>query len=75
MTSRPELKVRHVPYAQIAVVGQGTDFEFQVDDESGFIASFNKLPETEAIRIFERSDFYTVHGQDALFVAQTVGLW
>jgi len=47
---------------------------FQVDDESGFISSFNKLPETDAIRIFERSDFYTVHGQDALFVAQTVGL-
>ncbi|KAF8436443.1 muts domain V-domain-containing protein [Terfezia claveryi] len=46
--------------------------ELKVDDESGFIASFNKLPETDAIRIFERSDFYTVHGQDALFVAQTV---
>ena len=47
---------------------------FQVDDESGFISSFNKLPETDAVRIFERSDFYTVHGQDALFVAQTVSL-
>lgn len=46
----------------------------QVDDENGFIASFNKLPGTDAIRIFERSEYYTVHGQDAHFVAQTVSL-
>ncbi|KAF8468885.1 muts domain V-domain-containing protein [Kalaharituber pfeilii] len=46
--------------------------ELKVDDESGFISSYNKLPKTDAIRIFERSDYYTVHGQDAHFVAQAV---
>lgn len=43
-----------------------------MDDEGGFIKFFNKLPETDAVRIFERSDFFTVHGSDAHFVAQTV---
>jgi DNA mismatch repair protein MSH2 len=44
----------------------------QVEDESGFISFFNRLPETDAIRLFERNDFYTVHGRDAIFVATTV---
>lgn len=44
----------------------------KVDDESGFINFFNRLPETDAIRLFERNDFYTVHGQDAVDVATTV---
>ncbi|KAI5790687.1 muts domain V-domain-containing protein [Peziza echinospora] len=46
--------------------------ELKVDDEGGFISYFNKLPPTDAIRLFERSDYYTVHGSDAHFVAQTV---
>jgi len=44
----------------------------QVDDESGFISFFNRLPSTDAIRLFERNDFYTVHGPDAVYVATTV---
>ncbi|KAL7268791.1 MSH2 protein [Rhizina undulata] len=50
----------------------GSRPELKVDDENGFISFFNNLPETDAIRIFERNDFYTVHGADAIFVAQTV---
>src|SRR5436305_13967276 len=48
--------------------------ELKVDDEHGFISFFNKLPERDenTIRIFERGDYYTVHGEDAIFVAQNV---
>lgn len=47
-------------------------FPPQVEDEQGFISFFHKLPHTESIRLFERGDYYTVHGQDAIFVAKTV---
>ncbi|KAI5817471.1 muts domain V-domain-containing protein [Pyronema omphalodes] len=50
----------------------GSRPELKVEDESGFISFFNRLPETDAIRLFERNDFYTVHGRDAIFVATTV---
>lgn len=50
----------------------GSRPELKVDDETGFISFFNRLPKTEAVRIFERNDFYTVHGSDALHVAETV---
>ncbi|KAA8897067.1 muts domain V-domain-containing protein [Sphaerosporella brunnea] len=50
----------------------GSRPELKVDDESGFISFFNRLPETDAIRVFERNDFYSVHGHDAVFVATTV---
>ncbi|KAI5806232.1 muts domain V-domain-containing protein [Geopyxis carbonaria] len=50
----------------------GSRPELKVDDENGFISFFTKLPQTDAIRLFERNDFYTAHGTDAVFVAQTV---
>lgn len=52
----------------------GSRPELKVEDETGFISFFNRLPREEngAIRVFERNDFYTVHGADALFVAQEV---
>lgn len=48
--------------------------ELKVDDEHGFLSFFHRLPakDSSTIRVFERSDFYTVHGEDALFVAQHV---
>jgi DNA mismatch repair protein MSH2 len=52
--------------------GLCSKFFLQVDDENGFISFFKRLPETDAIRVFERSDFYSVHGRDAIFVATTV---
>jgi len=71
MSSRPELKV-HILLNLIA-----TDPNFpQVDDEGGFIKFFKALPvkEDDTIRVFERSDFYTAHGDDASFIARTVCL-
>lgn len=46
----------------------------QVDDEVGFIRFFRALPvkEDDTIRIFDRGDWYTSHGDDAAFIARTV---
>ncbi|KAH0609584.1 uncharacterized protein H6S33_013070 [Morchella sextelata] len=50
----------------------GSRPELKVDDENGFISFFQRLPEVDAIRLFERNEFYTVHGKDAVYVAKTV---
>ncbi|KAM0326938.1 hypothetical protein ACHAQA_006058 [Verticillium albo-atrum] len=48
--------------------------ELKVDDEHGFIRYFKSLPEVheDTIRIFDRGDWYTAHGEDANFIARTV---
>jgi len=48
--------------------------ELKVDDEHGFIRYFKSLPtvDSETIRIFDRGDWYTAHGEDANFIARTV---
>ncbi|QSZ31133.1 hypothetical protein DSL72_000696 [Monilinia vaccinii-corymbosi] len=48
--------------------------ELKVDDELGFIKFFKSLPQRngETIRIFDRGDYYTAHGDDASFIARTV---
>ena len=42
----------------------------------GFCSFFNKLPpkspETGTIRLFDRGDYYSVHGPDALYIASNV---
>ncbi|OAA64681.1 DNA mismatch repair protein, MSH2 [Niveomyces insectorum RCEF 264] len=45
-----------------------------VDDEHGFIRYFKSLPsvDNDTIRIFDRGDWYTAHGDDANFIARTV---
>ena len=52
------------------------DHTIQVDDEVGFIKFFRGLPakSEETIRIFDRTDYYTAHGDDAAFIARTVCL-
>ncbi|TKA81232.1 DNA mismatch repair protein msh-2, partial [Cryomyces minteri] len=48
--------------------------ELKVDDEVGFIKFFRNLPDQDGdtVRIFDRGDWYTAHGEDAAFIARTV---
>ncbi|KAI9798583.1 MAG: MutS-like protein [Piccolia ochrophora] len=48
--------------------------ELKIDDEGGFIRFFKSLPVKgdDTVRIFDRGDWYTAHGDDATFVARTV---
>ncbi|KAF4126007.1 DNA mismatch repair protein MSH2 [Geosmithia morbida] len=48
--------------------------ELKLDDEGGFIKFYKSLPSVDenTIRIFDRGDWYTSHGQDANFIAKTV---
>ncbi|KAK3791475.1 hypothetical protein RRG08_046627 [Elysia crispata] len=50
--------------------------ELQLDtvQEQGFVAFLKSLPEKpgSTLRIFDRTDYYTVHGADAVFVAKEV---
>ncbi|KAK5942397.1 MSH2 protein [Knufia obscura] len=49
--------------------------DLKFDDEGGFIKSFRALPpkpDPSTIRVFERTDFYSAHGEDADFIARTI---
>jgi len=50
--------------------------EIREEDESGFCKLFRSLPEKhdETVRIFDRGDYYSAHGEDAKFIANTVNL-
>lgn len=44
------------------------------DDESGFCKFFRNLPlkEDDTVRIFDRGDYYSAHGEDAKLIADNV---
>ena len=46
------------------------------DDESGFCKFFRSLPHKneDTVRIFDRGDYYSAHGEDAKFIANSVGV-
>ncbi|KAF9769988.1 MutS-like protein [Fusarium sp. DS 682] len=48
--------------------------ELKLDDEGGFIRFYKSLPAVneDTVRIFDRGDWYTSHGQDAIYIAKTV---
>ncbi|XP_030532305.1 DNA mismatch repair protein MSH2 isoform X2 [Rhodamnia argentea] len=48
--------------------------EFKLDGKQaqGFLAFFKALPsDTRAVRFFDRRDYYTAHGENAIFIAKT----
>ena len=50
--------------------------ELKEEDESSFCKFFRNLPEKNAdtVRIFDRGDYYSAHGEDAKYIAATVSL-
>ena len=50
--------------------------EMREDDESGFCKFLRNLPQKsdDTVRIFDRGDYYSAHGDDAKFIADSVGL-
>lgn len=73
MASRPELKVNKNSIVSFSSRKRLT-FGLQLDDEGGFIRFFKSLPDvgSDTVRIFDRGDWYTAHGDDSTFIANTV---
>jgi hypothetical protein len=48
--------------------------EMREEDESGFCKFFRSLPQKneDTVRIFDRGDYYSAHGEDAQFIANSV---
>ncbi|KAK5007024.1 MutS-like protein, partial [Elasticomyces elasticus] len=48
--------------------------EMKIDDEGGFIRFFRSLPtkDDDTVRIFNRGDWYSAHGEDAAYIARTI---
>ena len=48
--------------------------EMREEDESGFCKFFRGLPQKneDTIRVFDRGDYYSAHGDDAQFIANNV---
>lgn len=49
--------------------------ELKEEDESSFCKFFRNLPQKDdTIRIFDRGDYYSSHGEDAKFIANHVSV-
>ncbi|KAF1963656.1 DNA mismatch repair protein [Byssothecium circinans] len=47
--------------------------ELKVEDEKSFCTFFRNLPQKDdTVRIFDRGDYYSAHGEDAKFIANNV---
>ena len=73
MSSRPELKVQYDYHGRPDASFHLLTFA-QIDDDVGFIRFFRGLSakDGDTIRIFDRGDWFTAHGDDATFIARTV---
>ncbi|KAF2108650.1 DNA mismatch repair protein MSH2 [Lophiotrema nucula] len=52
----------------------GSRPELKEEDDAGFCRFFRNLPEqhSDTVRIFDRGDYYSAHGEDANFIAHNV---
>jgi hypothetical protein len=50
--------------------------EMREDDESGFCKFFRNLShkDEDTVRIFDRGDYYSAHGEDAKLIADSVSI-
>ena len=55
-------------------VKMGSRPELKEEDDAGFCRFFRNLPEqhSDTVRIFDRGDYYSAHGEDAKFIANNV---
>ena len=67
----------HTASRMSVMYGKEKEKDGEHDIDPGFVAFFSRLPkktpaEDGVVRLFDRTDFYSVHGPDALFVASHV---
>ncbi|XP_066391158.1 DNA mismatch repair protein MSH2-like [Miscanthus floridulus] len=52
--------------------GKLPEFKLDARQAQGFISFFKRLPQDpRAVRLFDRRDYYTAHGENATFIART----
>ncbi|KAL6605945.1 hypothetical protein ACP70R_041598 [Stipagrostis hirtigluma subsp. patula] len=52
--------------------GKLPEFKLDARQAQGFISFFRRLPQDlRAVRLFDRRDYYTAHGENATFIART----
>jgi hypothetical protein len=65
---------RNIVHNFVVTITMTSRPELKEEDESSFCKFFRNLPQKDGdtVRIFDRGDYYSAHGEDAKFIASTV---